>query len=114
MAEAEADNKTESGSGKLTWLEAILLRNRIVVNTLIHAFLFALALLLAYLVRLDAGFYDKGQFGGETSWFFKSYLPWLPFFIILKLIDLAVGLRVSEEEEREGLDITSHGEQVLS
>ncbi len=34
-------------------------------------------------------------------------------FVILKVIDMVVGLRVSEEAEREGLDITSHGEQVL-
>jgi len=27
-----------------------------------------------------------------------------------KIADLLVGLRVSEEEEREGLDINSHGE----
>ena len=27
-----------------------------------------------------------------------------------KLVDLTVGLRVSEEDEREGLDISSHGE----
>jgi len=33
-------------------------------------------------------------------------------FMILKLIDVTVGLRVSEEQEREGLDITQHGEQV--
>ncbi|MDQ6971756.1 MAG: ammonium transporter, partial [Mariprofundaceae bacterium] len=33
-------------------------------------------------------------------------------FVILKLIDAIIGLRVSEEEEREGLDITQHGEQV--
>jgi len=33
-------------------------------------------------------------------------------FVILKLIDLVIGLRVSEEQEREGLDITQHGEQV--
>ena len=33
-------------------------------------------------------------------------------FIILKVIDLAIGLRVTEEEEREGLDINLHGEQV--
>ncbi|MCC6211647.1 MAG: ammonia channel protein, partial [Burkholderiales bacterium] len=26
------------------------------------------------------------------------------------LVDLTIGLRVPEEEEREGLDITSHGE----
>ena len=31
-------------------------------------------------------------------------------FVLLKLIDAVMGLRVSEEEEREGLDISSHGE----
>jgi ammonium transporter, Amt family len=35
-------------------------------------------------------------------------------FIAFKLIDLVIGLRVSEEEEREGLDITSHGETAYS
>jgi Amt family ammonium transporter len=33
-------------------------------------------------------------------------------FVILKLIDLTIGLRVSEEQEREGLDISLHGESV--
>lgn len=33
-------------------------------------------------------------------------------FVILKLIDLVIGLRVAEDEERQGLDITQHGEQV--
>ncbi len=32
--------------------------------------------------------------------------------IILKLVDLAVGLRVTPDEEREGLDITQHGESI--
>jgi Amt family ammonium transporter len=31
-------------------------------------------------------------------------------FIAYKLVDLTIGLRVTEEEEREGLDVTSHGE----
>jgi Amt family ammonium transporter len=31
-------------------------------------------------------------------------------FIAFKLVDLVIGLRVTEEEEREGLDISSHGE----
>jgi ammonium transporter, Amt family len=31
-------------------------------------------------------------------------------FIAYKLVDIVLGLRVSEEEEREGLDISSHGE----
>ena len=30
--------------------------------------------------------------------------------IAYKLVDMSIGLRVSEEEEREGLDISSHGE----
>ena len=30
--------------------------------------------------------------------------------IAFKLIDIVIGLRVTEEDEREGLDITSHGE----
>ncbi|MGK2872139.1 MAG: ammonium transporter, partial [Alphaproteobacteria bacterium] len=32
-------------------------------------------------------------------------------FIILKVIDVLVGLRVSEEEETEGLDIALHDER---
>jgi Amt family ammonium transporter len=31
-------------------------------------------------------------------------------FIAYKVVDMIVGLRVTEEEEREGLDISSHGE----
>src|SRR5450759_2963499 len=33
--------------------------------------------------------------------------------IILKVIDVAIGLRVPEEEEREGLDVALHGESVV-
>jgi ammonium transporter, Amt family len=33
-------------------------------------------------------------------------------FILLKVVDVIVGLRVSEEEEREGLDVALHGERL--
>jgi len=33
-------------------------------------------------------------------------------FIAFKLIDMVIGLRVKEDEEREGLDISSHGESA--
>ena len=33
-------------------------------------------------------------------------------FIAFKLVDMIVGLRVAEDEEREGLDITAHGESA--
>jgi Amt family ammonium transporter len=35
-------------------------------------------------------------------------------FIAYKIVDMTIGLRVSEEDEREGLDITSHGETAYS
>ena len=35
-------------------------------------------------------------------------------FIAYKVVDLTIGLRVTEEDEREGLDITSHGETAYS
>jgi Amt family ammonium transporter len=35
-------------------------------------------------------------------------------FIAYKIVDLLIGLRVSEEEEREGLDISSHGETAYN
>jgi ammonium transporter, Amt family len=34
--------------------------------------------------------------------------------VAFKLVDLLVGLRVSEEDEREGLDITYHGETIYN
>jgi len=35
-------------------------------------------------------------------------------FVAFKIVDLTIGLRVTEEEEREGLDISSHGETAYS
>ncbi|MFN7858063.1 MAG: ammonium transporter [Acidovorax sp.] len=35
-------------------------------------------------------------------------------FVAYKVVDLTVGLRVTEEDEREGLDISSHGETAYS
>ena len=35
-------------------------------------------------------------------------------FIAYKIVDLTIGLRVAEDEEREGLDITAHGETAYN
>ena len=35
-------------------------------------------------------------------------------FIAFKIADLIVGLRLSDDEQREGLDIVSHGENAYS
>jgi Amt family ammonium transporter len=34
--------------------------------------------------------------------------------ILFKLVDLTIGLRVTQEEEREGLDIADHGERAYN
>ena len=34
--------------------------------------------------------------------------------VAYKLVDLLIGLRVKEDAEREGLDVTSHGEKAYS
>ena len=55
---------------------------------------------------------------GEQLWIqFKAVglvLVWtgVVAYISFKIADLLVGLRVSEEEERQGLDINSHGESA--
>ena len=35
-------------------------------------------------------------------------------FISYKIVDMVIGLRVAEEDERQGLDITSHGETAYN
>jgi len=49
------------------------------------------------------------QLKGVTATLVWSFVMSL---IILKLIDLTIGLRVTVEEEREGLDLALHGERV--
>jgi ammonium transporter, Amt family len=34
--------------------------------------------------------------------------------ILFKIVDLLVGLRVPVEQEREGLDLTAHGERAYT
>ena len=82
MEEPEVSEPTYNRSAMLTQGEALLLRHRVAVNILIHTFLFALALLLAYVVRFDIA---AGSRGETQKWFFRSYLPMLPLFVVVKL-----------------------------
>ena len=45
---------------------------------------------------------------------FTMALAAVATFIILKVVDAAVGLRVTEEEETQGLDLTQHGESAYN
>jgi Amt family ammonium transporter len=57
---------------------------------------------------------------GEQAWIqFKAVVLTIVWsavvaFISFKVVDLVFGLRVSEEEEREGLDIVAHGETAYN
>jgi ammonium transporter, Amt family len=60
---------------------------------------------------------DIGGFDGSIVLQAKGVLTTLVYsgvvsFILLKIIDMVMGLRVTEEEEREGLDVVLHGEHV--
>jgi Amt family ammonium transporter len=62
---------------------------------------------------------DTFTIGGQLWIQFKSVLFTIAWsgvvaFIAYKIVDLLLGLRVTEEEEREGLDISSHGETAYS
>jgi len=57
--------------------------------------------------------------GGQVWIQFQGVLTTLVWsavvaFVSYKIVDLVIGLRVTEEEEREGLDISSHGETAYS
>ncbi|GLU32856.1 ammonium transporter [Trinickia caryophylli] len=60
---------------------------------------------------------DIGGFDGSVILQLKGVLTTVVYsgvvsFVLLKLIDMVIGLRVAEEEEREGLDVVLHGEHV--
>ncbi|SAL83140.1 ammonium transporter family protein [Caballeronia choica] len=60
---------------------------------------------------------DIGGFDGNVLLQAKGVLTTLVYsgvvsFILLKGIDMVMGLRITEEEEREGMDVSLHGEHV--
>ncbi|XUW88746.1 ammonium transporter [Burkholderia sp. M6-3] len=60
---------------------------------------------------------DIGGFDGSVLLQAKGVLTTLVYsgvvsFILLKIIDMTMGIRVTEEQEREGLDVSLHGEHV--
>jgi Amt family ammonium transporter len=76
------------------------------------------ALLLGFLAEARIGGVD-GAFFGNAGQVWNQFLSivvaiaWsgVVTFIIVKAIDMTIGLRVSEEEERQGLDLALHEEQ---
>ncbi|MBK7424093.1 MAG: ammonium transporter [Propionivibrio sp.] len=65
-------------------------------------------------VANKVGDYDMSAQLISQLWGVGTTIVWsgLVSVVAYKLVDMVIGLRVPEEEEREGLDITSHGESA--
>jgi Amt family ammonium transporter len=63
-------------------------------------------------VANKVGDYDMGAQLISQLWGVGTVIVWsaVVSLVAYKVVDLLIGLRVAEEEEREGLDISSHGE----
>ena len=63
-------------------------------------------------VSNTVGDYDMAAQVTSQLWGVGTVIVWSTVVSVIayKLVDMFIGLRVPEEEEREGLDITSHGE----
>ena len=61
---------------------------------------------------------DKGNMAQTMNQAIGVAIAWglaiVGTIIILKIVDIAVGVRVSREEEIEGLDLSQHGEDGYS
>ncbi len=60
------------------------------------------------------GAYDMTAQVIAQAWGVGTVIVWsgVVSIVAYKLVDIVIGLRVPEEEEREGLDLTSHGESA--
>ncbi|MDP2810260.1 MAG: ammonium transporter [Rhodocyclaceae bacterium] len=65
-------------------------------------------------VANKVGAYDMGAQIVSQLWGVGTVIVWsgVVSFIAFKIVDVMIGLRVPEDEEREGLDITAHGESA--
>jgi len=65
---------------------------------------------------LQVGAYDMGFMltAQIKAVLFTVALSGIGSFILFKLVDLVMGLRVKEEVEREGLDVAEHGERAYN
>lgn len=70
------------------------------------------AILTGFLAVKDIGGVDGNVMAQIKGALFTVVYSGVLTFIILKVVDMLLGLRVTEEDERQGLDLTQHGERV--
>lgn len=54
----------------------------------------------------------QGQLWVQVEGVLATMVYSAEIFIILKVIDLVIGIRVSADDERMGLDLSQHGERI--
>ncbi|MDP6633380.1 MAG: nucleoside-diphosphate sugar epimerase/dehydratase [Phycisphaerae bacterium] len=78
-----SDATQDSAVGDASWLVKIVIRCHLLSQVVIHAILFTLSLLLAFLIRFDA----TAAAGGSTSHEWAGrFWACLPFFLVVKLL----------------------------
>ena len=65
---------------------------------------------------MTAADYSIGSQLISQAWAVGVTLVWsgVVAFVAYKIVDIVIGMRVPEDQEREGLDITSHGETAYN
>ncbi len=94
-----------------------LVQSRNVLSVLMHCFTICCLVSVLWLVVVYGLAFGDG--GGANQWiggFGKAFLIGVGVltYVIVKVVGALVGLRVSEDDENEGLDITAHGERGYS
>jgi len=106
----------------------LALRTRILIGygaglllmaALIGFLLFQLEQISRQVTDINANAAAEARLGAQLAaqaWGVGVTLAWSATvaFIAYKLVDLTLGLRVSEDKEREGLDTTEHGEHAYN
>jgi Amt family ammonium transporter len=105
-------------AGVLCYFAATTLKNKLGYDDSLDAFgVHGVGGIIGALLTGVFAVKDIGGADGNLLLQFKGVMTTIIYsgvmtFILLKIIDVVIGLRVAEEEEREGLDVVLHGEHV--
>jgi Amt family ammonium transporter len=105
-------------AGVLCYFAATTLKNKLGYDDSLDAFgVHGVGGIIGALLTGVFAVKDIGGADGNLLLQFKGVMTTIIYsgvmtFILLKIIDVVMGLRVAEEEEREGLDVVLHGEHV--
>ena len=80
---ATREHKSSLVAKTFSAVESLAEGHRLLANVLVHNILFALAFLLAFVVRFDAGV-PFSESAAEGPWFYTQFLAYLPYLLLTK------------------------------